>query len=226
MATSTGFFLVEQDKVSKCPRCGVQIFWQRSWRTGSRYPTDVLEDGFKRPITRKNNFHKCKQADIDALRRVNLEKAGQTNYWEQFETVPDKKLDMSGVNRLFDKAIASGLLHPKIRLQTPTGQPVALARAGSSSRYKGQIMVTDGERFGSNKYFGRVDQNGTFHPSEPQPEICTLLEGLGADPAKVAAGYGKLTGNCCFCLRRLDDARSVSVGYGPICAGHYGLPWG
>jgi len=27
-------------------------------------------------------------------------------------------------------------------------------------------------------------------------------------------------------MRGLDDERSVSVGYGPVCAGHYGLPWG
>jgi hypothetical protein len=27
------------------------------------------------------------------------------------------------------------------------------------------------------------------------------------------AAYGKLTGHYCFCLRALDDARSVAAGY-------------
>ncbi len=136
-------------------------------------------------------------------------------------------LDMSGVNKLFDTAISSGLKYPKIRLQTPSGQAVALARAGDKSKYKGQVMVTDGERFGQNKYFGRVDQTGTYHPTQiSTEEVRTLLGQLGAEPAKTAAGYGKLTGNCCFCLRRLDDTRSVAVGYGPVCAEKFGLPWG
>ena len=31
---------------------------------------------------------------------------------------------------------------------------------------------------------------------------------------------------CCFCNRALEDERSTAVGYGPICAGHFGLAWG
>jgi len=31
---------------------------------------------------------------------------------------------------------------------------------------------------------------------------------------------------CCFCGRELDTAESISVGYGPVCAAKYGLPWG
>jgi hypothetical protein len=137
-------------------------------------------------------------------------------------------LDMRGVNKLFDKAIANGLKHPKIRLQTPSGQPVALGRAGDKSKFKGQIMVTDGERFGFNKYFGRVTETGVWVVGRvDQPEVRTLLEKLSTNPAETAAQYGKLTGNCCFCLRPLfgEDGRSVAVGYGPVCADKFGLPW-
>lgn len=41
-----------------------------------------------------------------------------------------------------------------------------------------------------------------------------------------AAKFGKLYGICCFCSRTLTDERSIGVGYGPVCAEHYGLPWG
>lgn len=44
--------------------------------------------------------------------------------------------------------------------------------------------------------------------------------------AEQAARFGKLWGSCVFCSRLLTDERSVSVGYGPICADHNGLPWG
>lgn len=38
--------------------------------------------------------------------------------------------------------------------------------------------------------------------------------------------YGRNTGNCCFCARELTTGESVAMGYGPICADKYGLPWG
>src|SRR6185436_1560785 len=41
-----------------------------------------------------------------------------------------------------------------------------------------------------------------------------------------AVAHGHTTGNCSFCARDLTDPRSTSVGYGPICAQHFGLPWG
>jgi hypothetical protein len=46
------------------------------------------------------------------------------------------------------------------------------------------------------------------------------------NPEQVARVHGHATGNCCFCTRELTDARSVAVGYGPICASHFGLEWG
>jgi hypothetical protein len=49
---------------------------------------------------------------------------------------------------------------------------------------------------------------------------------MAADPAKAASEYGRLTVHCCFCSLPFTDARSTAVGYGRICAGNYGLPWG
>jgi hypothetical protein len=44
--------------------------------------------------------------------------------------------------------------------------------------------------------------------------------------AEQAAAFGHLTGQCVFCARELTDQRSIDVGYGPVCAGKNGLPWG
>jgi hypothetical protein len=44
--------------------------------------------------------------------------------------------------------------------------------------------------------------------------------------AEQAAAFGRLTGQCVFCARELTDQRSIDVGYGPVCAGKNGLPWG
>lgn len=79
------------------------------------------------------------------------------------------------------------------------------------------------------------------YSSQRRPYVSRLLDGSwvyeGRRPlytlrvedrinADDAAEFGHRTGQCVFCLRHLTDERSVSVGYGPICAGNNGLPWG
>lgn len=47
--------------------------------------------------------------------------------------------------------------------------------------------------------------------------------------AEQAAAFGHQHHRCVFCFRNLKDDganRSVQVGYGPVCATKYGLPWG
>jgi len=44
--------------------------------------------------------------------------------------------------------------------------------------------------------------------------------------AEQAKAWGKLYGNCIYCSRDLTDDRSITAGYGPICAEKRGLPWG
>jgi hypothetical protein len=60
-----------------------------------------------------------------------------------------------------------------------------------------------------------------------EEEFLAALEADGKGGlAAMAKQYGDATHNCCFCGLDLTDERSTSAGYGPICAGKYGLPWG
>lgn len=36
-----------------------------------------------------------------------------------------------------------------------------------------------------------------------------------------AKAFGRMTGTCCVCARRLDDPESVDAGIGPVCAGKF-----
>lgn len=38
-------------------------------------------------------------------------------------------------------------------------------------------------------------------------------------PLEEAKQFGKMTGHCCVCARRLDNPESVDAGIGPVCAG-------
>ena len=61
----------------------------------------------------------------------------------------------------------------------------------------------------------------------PENDLLAAFESDSKDALIVMAKkYGDETHNCCFCGLELTDERSTSAGYGPICAGKYGLPWG
>lgn len=135
-----------------------------------------------------------------------------------------------GIVELLGRAMAAGLKYPKLRLQLANGEPLRIHVAGERSQTPGYLMLTDGGPFGDNKFYGRVSPEGKLElyreGKARQEQLVALLVALAEDPAKVAAEYGHLTGGCCFCRLPLSDARSLHVGYGKICAGKFGLPWG
>jgi hypothetical protein len=138
--------------------------------------------------------------------------------------------NVKGVIALFDRA-RRHLKYPKIVLQID-GQHVRLSVAGTASKYCGSINIDDGGNdFCSRTWFGRVTPEGVFAPggkTTPRmaSELTRVLTQLAQAPAAVAAEHGRLTGHCCFGNRHLQDERSTAVGYGPVCADHFGVPWG
>ena len=141
--------------------------------------------------------------------------------------------EMSQLLALFDRA-AQHLRFPGVVLKVhDTEYTIRVKRAGAQSSAPGTLNVTDENimvtgRYGrSGKWYGRVHRNGDFEMANDTPLIiATRLKDLAADPVRVASEHGRLTGRCCFCNKALDDERSTAVGYGRVCAGHYGLPWG
>jgi hypothetical protein len=136
--------------------------------------------------------------------------------------------------QLFAAATLHGLRYPKIRLQRGEWK-IRIYPAPRSSRNAGSYYVK--ARSGTTRreeYMGRIQGNalaaeplGTFvaHPACSLDVIEALRE-FAENPLQVAAAYGHATSACCFCGRTLTDARSVAMGYGPVCAEHFGLEWG
>ncbi len=118
--------------------------------------------------------------------------------------------DVSGLIALFDKAKAAGIQWPKLRTITSDGTVLTIRIAGEKSQHQGQLMVTSGQR-DERVYYGRVDRDGTFHPSR-QPTPTQLAE---AGPALIAMARDPPKAE-----------RSLWVGYGPVCAEKWALPWG
>jgi hypothetical protein len=142
------------------------------------------------------------------------------------DPVVTETVNFQAIQDLFDRA-AKKLRRIKIKLQAPNGQPVAFGRAGAMSKYAGQIMITDGLPFGQNKFFGRIDVDGSFYGTRSADQtVVDLVKEFAGDPAGTAGRYGRLTGGCSFCNHSLKDDRSTEVGYGPVCAKNFGLAWG
>ena len=143
---------------------------------------------------------------------------------------PSAKLDgIDGLFAIFDEA-KSHLKWPKLRFQLPELDVdlVTIKVAGAASKYDGQIMVTSGSwNDGTNKFYGRIARDGDFTKGKDcTDDVVAFLLRLIADPVGICADAGKKNGHCCFCYTQLSDDRSLDKGYGPICAKHWGLPWG
>jgi len=131
------------------------------------------------------------------------------------------------ITNLLSHARDAGLKWPKIRLETASGAKLVLSLSGARARYPNSTNVTDGGRYGENEWYGRIHTDGRLEESRWMTDgVRDKLTELSSDPAESATLYGALTGRCCFCGKALTTKESVGVGYGPICAGHFGLPWG
>lgn len=123
---------------------------------------------------------------------------------------------LAPIAAMFRKA-ALKLKYPKIDIMVGR-TALTLSLAGAASRNPGFIYVKR-----SGQYQGKVSPDGAYTGNA---EIVPQLQEIAKDPAGAAANHGHLHGNCCFCKIPLTDERSIAVGYGKVCAGHYQLPWG
>lgn len=113
------------------------------------------------------------------------------------------------------------LKYPKLTVGVD-GKPYTFSLAGDTSRNPGCIYVKS-----AGLYLGKVTPAGEFHQSRDAADADrAAVNKFSANPVAVAGLHGHVTGNCCFCSKKLSDERSTEVGYGKVCAGHYGLPWG
>jgi Family of unknown function (DUF6011) len=189
------------------------IVVKHSSRWGQEFMASVLEQ-----FRRKGSLSEKQGAMLDKLTAEALAKAAGGMR-------PDRKPEpatpvFAKITEMFDKA-AEQLKRPRVVFASDAGE-FLVRRAGDESRNPGHLYVILG-----GEYAGKIDPKGRFFAARECPAgVVQSLTAFNENPQKAATAYGQETGNCCFCARELTDPRSVTVGYGPICAGHFGLPWG
>lgn len=125
------------------------------------------------------------------------------------------------------------LKRPALLIATDGPDTLRITIAGPASREPGSLNVTTTTRGGpDNRYgwIGRITQQGEFQPGRDLTpnavqNVTRALVAFAADPAGVAAAYGRRTGACCFCARTLTDGVSVALGYGETCSENWGMPY-
>jgi hypothetical protein len=116
--------------------------------------------------------------------------------------------------QLFNKALASGLKIPRVRL--PLGVTFKV-----TMRTRKLILVV------GPLWVATISPNGDarWHATVTDQAVIDELRAFEADPAGRGSVVGLSTNHCCFCGIELTAAESVGNGYGPICAEKWGLPW-
>lgn len=146
----------------------------------------------------------------------------------------DAGIDCTPIVEMFKKADEAGIQYPRITWEnadTTSDDGVEIRRLRlqlvRSGRNAGAINVTDGRPYGASTWYGRITTEGRFEMSGNCDDfVREEIEEMADDPVEACGTFGRTSGNCCFCAQTLTDERSKSVGYGPICAGKFGLPWG
>jgi hypothetical protein len=133
---------------------------------------------------------------------------------------PTRQQILAKVHALLLGARSTKLRWPKVRLQTIEGRDIKLCL----SKFKSDDCV---RIYHCSESHGRIDADGEWlWRNHSASDVETAVLEFGKNPESVARVYGRMTSSCCFCGRSLSDRRSTQIGYGPICADHYNLPWG
>lgn len=134
---------------------------------------------------------------------------------------------------LFDKA-AKSLQYPRLRYPIDKNNKIVFALAGNKAQFPGTLNITDGGPFGNNIWYGRVkkDYEKKVLHIDWNPKIAVdkdfkeIVRAVISNPVGICSITGQKYSYCCFCGTEITTKESLAVGYGPICAEKWGLPWG
>lgn len=99
----------------------------------------------------------------------------------------------------------------KYAVSDSQGYPVIVEVSKPTGRWEGYTFVKSVPMI----------PNGTDEPVRGV-EATHILNAIERDPVTAAVNYGRMTGRCGQCNRRLSDPTSVAMGIGPECRSNFG----
>lgn len=176
--------------------------------------------------------------DIKAMYQIFLDEAKEdhwVHYWVA-KMVQDRmqQPQMKGLHEfladMFLFPIGMGLKRVMIRVVCRNKRyKIYLSRKGTICFKTGYVVEGTSDPYGNEWYIGclfdgRFIESKNTRPLDEHDHY--FLGELMSRPTEFLAECSKDMNRCCYCNLPLEDERSKLVGYGPICATHWGLPWG
>ena len=109
---------------------------------------------------------------------------------------------------LFDIMKSNGYAKPKVHINGLT-----ISRAPDSGVNRGGLYIKDT----SGNYLGKIVRGFTSLKPEAINRTSDVADAY-ANPLEGIIKHGHETGQCGICGRRLDNADSIRLGIGPVCA--------
>lgn len=129
-------------------------------------------------------------------------------------------LELAPIQSFLKAAQDRGLKRPKLRVLHLDGKSEVRMSLTVNGPAPGSVSVTVNDLF-----IGCVRPTGAVTGElAVQKDLQQHLLRVSQNPVQAAQEYAALMGLCSFCGQPLTDAGSVEVGYGPVCARHWGLP--
>lgn len=128
----------------------------------------------------------------------------------------------NGVLQLMAEAQGSGLKRPRLTVGTHRFSVAPL-----DGKNAGYVYVTTQ----GGTYLGKVSRDGRYFPAPvlqkfEADELMRISQLSLEELKQEMVLQGKRSSHCCFCSTTITTNESLAVGYGPVCADRFGLPWG
>lgn len=132
---------------------------------------------------------------------------------------------------MFRLAQSKGLKRPRIRLLSSDAEPIYFElwfRPGEKDEKVVEIMRGGWQGHGRRQFAGWIHHDSIvpFRAERLTVGMRNVLQDLALDPQGVAKAMAQRLSACMYCGQRLSDPESKERGYGPVCAGNWGQPWG
>lgn len=164
-------------------------------------------NSFAADLVRQSASRGLTQRQIDAAENM-------LNKMDANKAAKDQKsgdVPLNAILDMFDVAQSNGVSRPKYFAEG------LMLKAAPAPR---TIWVT---LIDNDVYQGKV-VGGRFEArADAEPTTLAALRRIAADPLQSALDYGKATGICSCCGRKLTNGVSIELGIGPICRGLWGL---
>lgn len=195
--------LSSKKEAFKAANASAYAWMVKASERGDSFATSLL-DGF-------TTYGGLTEKQLNAVNNAIARSA--TRQQERVEVAPTLGEGALKLVESLQNASARGLGRPKMRTEH-----FDFALAPKAGNNAGFVYVKSTE---TGDYLGKIAPTGKFMGFRCSPEMMATLAEVCQDPLGAAVKFGRLTGSCSCCGRKLDNKLSVELGIGPVCRDKY-----